>query len=254
MKISPRMSILIIILVINSSMGALFFCDSKEQCEISCNLSFSSASVGTPVLIYGYIIPKRVANITIQMSSNNGTIWNNLAMVLTNPDGNYSYLWFPNKGEYLVKSYVPEYQDYFNATSQTQKIVVSKTLSKITCEISSTQIILGENITIFGNITPTFSDEVITICISSDELSWDELSKVKTSSGGNFLFELKANTSGTYYFKAFWAGDDVFMEAESAKCKLIVEAEADFTIYYIILILFGIIATGYLFLKRTYLK
>ena len=244
-----------IILVFNSSMGGLlFFCDSKEQCEISCNLSFSSASVGTPVLIYGYIIPKRVANITIQMSSNNGTLWNNLAKVLTNPDGNYSYLWFPNKGEYLVKSYVPEYEDYFNATSQTQKIVVSKTLSKITCEISSTQIIIGENITIFGNITPTFSDEVITIYISSDELSWDELSKVKTSSGGNFLLELNANSSGTYYFKAFWAGDDVFMEAESSKCKLIVEAEADFIVYYIFLILFSITAAGYVFLKRIYLK
>lgn len=252
-KCSMKFKIFLIVFLILSFTelsGSVYSSLDKEQSQITCNLPFSSASVGTPIGIFGYISPIRLANVTIQISNDNGTIWNTLAVILTNYNGNYSYLWFPTAGEYLVRAFLHEDKDFLNATSPAQIIIVSKTLSKITCELSSYQVVLGENVTIMGAITPTFSGEQIIIFMSNDEIHWEILTTVDTASGGNYLYIWNTTRTGNFYFKASWLGNDVFIGAESLECKIIVKEEQDLTIYFVLILILATVIAGYFIIKK----
>ncbi len=242
--------IFFLILSFSELSGFVYGSLDKEQSQITCNLSFSSTSVGAPIGIFGYVFPIRLANVTIQISNNNRGIWNTLTVILSDYNGNYSYLWFPTAGEYLVRAFLHEDKDFLNATSSAQIIIVSKTLSKITCELSSSYVMLGENVTIMGVIIPTFSGEQITIFMSNDEIYWETLTIVDTASGGNYLYIWNATKTGNFYFKASWLGNNVFIGAESLKCKIIVEEEQDLTIYFVFALILVTVIAGYFIIKK----
>lgn len=226
----------------------------KEASSVTCNLSFSSATIGMPVLIYGFVTPPRSANVTVQTSDNNGSTWINLAVVLSDQNGNYSYLWILiSEGVWWVRAFWSGDNRYLNATSPEQVIEVSKALSQVTCEVSSKRIMLGENVTISGAILPIHPIETVTIYISNDEVNWHILANVKTVSGGNYFYIWKPSSTGTYYFKSSWLGDKVFMKADSPDRELTVEEKSENSglgLLYTILGLVFAVAVGGLFLLR----
>jgi len=246
---------LFIILASPTGICPVFYTSSgKEPSRITCNLSFSSASIGMTALIRGFIAPPHSANVTIQISDDNGSTWIDLDTVPSNQNGNYSYLWvLTSEGTWQVRSFWPGDDIYLNATSPEQVIVVSKVLSQVTCEVSSKRIMLGDNVTISGAILPIHPSETVTIYISDDEVNWQVLANVETVSGGNYFYVWKPASTSTYYLKASWPGDKVFMKAESPDRVLIVEEkskDSGLGLMYIILGLVFVGAVGGFFLLR----
>lgn len=237
---------LLIILASPTGMGYVSHSNSgKETSHITCNLSFSSAIIGMTDLIRGFIAPPHSANVTIQISDDNGSTWIDLAVVTSDQNGNYSYLWvLTSEGTWRVRSFWPGDDIYLNATSPEQVIVVSKALSQVTCEVSSRRMMLGDNVTISGTILPIHPSEKVTICISDDEVNWHILANVETVSGGNYFYVWKPESTGTYYFKASWPGDDVFMKAESPHCVLIIEEKSKDSGLGLMYIILGLVFVG----------
>jgi len=245
----------LIVLALPTGMYSVFCSNfDKEPSSITCNLSFSSATIGMPVLIYGFIAPPRSANVTVQISDDNGSTWIDLAVVSSNLYGNYSYLWIlTSERIWWVRAFWSGDDVYLNATSPEQMIAVSKALSEVTCEVSSKKIMLGENVTISGAILPIHPSETVAIYISNDEISWQVLIEVKTVAGGNYFYVWTPTVTGTYYLKASWPGDKVFMKAESPDRVLIVEEKSEDSglgLMYIILGLVFVGAVGGFFLLR----
>jgi len=227
---------------------------SKEPSSITCNLSFPSATIGMLVSIYGFIAPPRSANVTVQISDDNGSTWIDLTVVLSNPNGNYSCLWIlTSEGVWQVRALLSGDDIYLNATSPEQTMVVGKNLSEVTCKVSSMKVTLGENVTISGEILPIHPGETVTIHISNDGVNWQVLANVKTVSGGNYFYVWTSASIGTYYFKASWSGDKAFMKAESLDRTLIVEEkgkDGGLGLIYIVLGLVFVGAVGGFFLLR----
>ena len=252
------LKILLIFVILASRTGiypAFYSSSSKEPSRITCNLSFSSAKIGMVVLIYGSIAPPHSANVTIQISDDNGSTWIDLAVVLSKQNGNYSYLWtFTAEGVWRIRASWPGDNAYLNATSPEQTMIVGKNLSQVTCEVSSKKVTLGENVTISGAILPIHPGHTVTIYISNDEVIWQVLANVETVSGGNYFYVWTPVSTGTYYLKASWPGDKAFMKAESTDRLLIVEEKSKDSglglIYTILGLVFVGVVGGFFLLRR----
>jgi len=247
---------LLIILASPTGICSVSYSNSgKETSRITCNLSFSSATIGMQVLIYGFIAPPHSANVTIQISDDNGSTWIDLAVVLSKQNGNYSYLWtFTAEGVWRIRASWPGDNAYLNATSPEQTMIVGKNLSQVTCEVSSKKVTLGENVTISGAILPIHPGHTVTIYISNDEVIWQVLANVETVSGGNYFYVWTPVSTGTYYLKASWPGDKAFMKAESTDRLLIVEEKSKDSglglIYTILGLVFVGVVGGFFLLRR----
>jgi len=242
------LKILLIFVILASRTGiypAFYSSSSKEPSRITCNLSFSSATVGMQALIYGFIAPPHSANVTIWISDDNGSTWIDLAVVLSNQNGNYSYFWtFTAERVWRIRASWPGDNAYLNATSPEQTMVVGKNLSKVTCEVSSNKVTLGENVTISGVILPIHPGHTVTIYISNDEVVWQVLANVETVSGGNYFYVWTPVSTGTHYLKASWAGDEAFMKAESPDRVLIVEEKSKDSSLGLMYIILGLVFVG----------
>ena len=93
--------------------------------SISCSASPSSIIVGEAVMISGSINPARSAEVTIDISTDDGASWTSLTTVTSNADGNYEYEWNPEVGSYEIKASWDGDGGYFGASSETVNVSVS---------------------------------------------------------------------------------------------------------------------------------
>ena len=110
---------------------------------------------------------------------------------------------------------------------------ITKIPSSITCNVSSTSFIVGENVTISGEINASESTEV-TIKVSTDEgETWDTLTTMTTGSEGNYSHTWTPTSAGSYQLKASWPGNEMYTEAVSGAVAVTVE-EAGSNITWIV--------------------
>jgi len=94
--------------------------------SISCSASPSSVIVGEPITISGSINPARSAEVTIEVSAEDGASWTSLTTVTSNADGSYEYEWNHEVGTYEIKASWDGDGGYFGATSETVNVIVSE--------------------------------------------------------------------------------------------------------------------------------
>lgn len=97
----------------------------KAKSMITCEVSDQSVRLGSKVKISGSIWPIHLALVFIQVSKDEGTTWDNLAMAASE-SGNYSYEWNPaTAGAYLLRAFWTGDMDHKKMTSPSVRIEVT---------------------------------------------------------------------------------------------------------------------------------
>ena len=180
----------------------------------------SSYTPGSVVVISGTVTPPGTP-VAIQVKSPSGsTVW--IDSVTSDSSGSFSSSFtLPSSAElgtYTVYASV-------SGGNKTTTFTVSTgppppppppppTLKKssITIYSSSSNVTVNENITIFGSLNPSLTNEKITISIVSPSGSYT--AKV-TTKGGNYSYTLNLTLPGTWYFKASWSGNSEYYSCQS---------------------------------------
>jgi len=87
--------------------------------------------------------------------------------------------------------------------------------SSITLSVSSSLLIEGSSVTLSGAVSSASVNSVVTIYVRSDNSSWTVLGTVSSSSNGQYSYEWKPRSAGTYFFRASWSGDTGHAGADS---------------------------------------
>jgi len=192
----------------------------KEASSISCSVYPASASYGeVSTTISGSISPlvdeTKSVPVTIQYSPD-GAVWLEIATVTSSSEARYEYVWNPTltPGTYHVRAMWGGSTTYMNATSEAALFTVTKAKTTITCTISSPSLVIGDNITVSGSISPARAGVTLTISYASDGL-WTTLTTVATASDGGCSHVWTPTSIGSYQLRASWEGDAAHLGATS---------------------------------------
>jgi hypothetical protein len=94
-------------------------------------------------------------------------------------------------------------------------------LSSISCQLSSTNILLGDSIFVSGSITPPREAVKVIIYSSVDNSSWSVLTTAITDRDGKYSYRWTPSSAGTFYIKAYWEGDEDYYEACSPQISIV---------------------------------
>ena len=201
----------------------------KMSSSISILASLSTITIGDTATLSGSLTPAwQGEDINIQYRIGGGS-WNDLASVVTDDSGEYSYEWTPTEevGTFQFMASWPGDAEYLSAESSVITVVVGKMSSSITVSVTKTIITYGDTIILSGKITPVRAGVMITIWFKTpDTPEWkDLLSGFQTDENGEYSWEYDPNAATTWQFKASWAGDAITEGAESAVVTVEVLAE-----------------------------
>ena len=185
--------------------------------KVSCEASSSSITIGNSITISGSISPAVLANVTIQISTDNGTTWNDLTTLPSAPNGNYSYTWTPESaGSYELKASSEGDTSISEANSRTVTVTVSKIHSTIQHSVSSSLITEGDPVTISGVIDPAVSGKIVTLNIKKPDGSTLNRT-VATGSDGSFVDSFWPDAVGYWSVTALWNEDSTHAGASSSE-------------------------------------
>jgi PKD repeat protein len=103
-------------------------------------------------------------------------------------------------------------------------VTLKKSNSSIFITLSRTSILVGENLTISGSVTPTRPGVNVTIHYKLDEeTAWNTLTIVQTDENSQYSFTWTPSEPGTYNIKAGWDGDYRTVKAESDVKTVVVQ-------------------------------
>ncbi len=80
----------------------------------------------------------------------------------------------------------------------------------------------ASTVTLKGSLSPTKTNENVTIYLGIGGLPWTILKTVQTSSDGTFEYVWKTNTSGIFAIRASWIGDNTFAGSTSGTASTMV--------------------------------
>ncbi|MBS7621841.1 Ig-like domain repeat protein [Candidatus Bathyarchaeota archaeon] len=86
--------------------------------------------------------------------------------------------------------------------------------SKLSLTASSTFVMQGDTITLFGQLKPNLPNENITIYVKVDNYPWTA-HVTTTNPDGKFTYILRLNEAGTCYIRASWSGNDDYAGTDS---------------------------------------
>jgi hypothetical protein len=96
----------------------------KANSMITCEVSNQVVDLGSIIRISGSLWPVHLALAFVQVSKDEGSTWENLAMA-TIENGNYSYLWTPTAaGSYLLRTFWAGDMDHKKMTSLVVRVEV----------------------------------------------------------------------------------------------------------------------------------
>jgi len=87
--------------------------------------------------------------------------------------------------------------------------------STISLTISSTYLIQGGVVTLYGQFSPILQNKTVVIYVKLNNSPWTVLATATTDSSGQFTHVWKAETAGICYIRASWSGDDEYAGADS---------------------------------------
>ena len=128
---------------------------------------------------------------------------------------------------HMMAPYLISRSGSFFTDTESSRIVIQaatwRVPSSITCSVSQSNIMLGENVTIWGRINPARSAEV-TIEISTDGgETWAPLITVTSNADGTYKHVWEPDRSGSYKIKASWKGDSSYFGASSEPVTITVK-------------------------------
>jgi hypothetical protein len=101
------------------------------------------------------------------------------------------------------------------APGQVSATYQTLTPSTISLTVSSTFVLQGWSVTLYGQLSPTLQNESITIYAKINNSPWIVLGTVNTDSGGNFKYDWTAEVAGICNIRASWSGNDEYAGADS---------------------------------------
>jgi len=202
----------------------------KGGSKISIHIDKNFISLGDSVTISGSINPAVDASVTIEYRREGGS-WGKLATVSAH-NGKYSYKWTPSsEGKYYLRSSWPGNNRYFEATSSTISLTVSrKQKSSISAEISSTEIIFGENITVSGCLKPALAGVSIKIIYTAPD-GKKIVRTTTTDVNGCFHDTIYPNMSGSWSVKVVWSGNEDYFGSSSPAIDFMVKGFLKASLY-----------------------
>jgi hypothetical protein len=200
---------------VNGIMGLIA---GPEPSTLSLSASPDNMTIGETTTLSGALTPAlegETINIQYRLS---GAAWSDVASVLTDGSGQYSYEWTQTEtaGNFQFKASWSGNADYLPAESIVITVVVRKITSTITITVDKTEIRYGDNLNFAGKITPVRASVSVTLWYKAGVADWEDLlSSFTTDENGEYTRTFGPNRAVTWQFKASWEGDAITEGAES---------------------------------------
>jgi hypothetical protein len=152
-------------------------------------------------------------DIKISYRKTGSQTWNTLATTKTNPDGYYSFRWFPTEaGDYELKANWPGDSTLLPAQTPVIAFVCQHIQTLITIHTSASSTIFGLNTSISGTLANMYGDplEDENIVLSyrfRGVQNWILITSDKTDAAGNYSVAWVPTVTGYYVIKAEWSGN-----------------------------------------------
>lgn len=217
-------------------------------------------ATGSDAIISGAITPTKIGvEVTIYYKTIGSDLWNILSEVVTDDNSVYTYTWHTPTYPGIFNLYAGWSGDNDTQGAESQEIGIEvkyKDPSTITIKIvPGTTVLLGEDVTITGNINPKHTQVTVTIHYRTvGETSWNVLATVETDSESTYSYTWTAPELGKYEVKASWQGDPITSEATSETKTVEIVESIPFDImtylpYIAIIIIVALIVIVYYFKK-----
>ncbi len=193
----------------------------KHDSSISISLSSTSITYGQSITISSQVTPSMSDGTTTLQYSTDQVNWIDISAG-TPSNGYYSVSWTPpNAGTYYLRATWSGNPDYYDSTSSSKTLTVSKASTSLTTSLSSTIITYGSSLTVKASISPSLQGKTVVIQYSLDDANWFVLSSGTTNSAGEYPYTWSPNAE-TYYLRSTWNGDNNYEGSTSTSQQLTV--------------------------------
>jgi len=185
----------------------------------SCDVFPVETKLGESVGVSGFISPAtEEVNVTLTYTKPDLTLLTRT--VWTDSSGFYNDTFTPdNAGTWIVyASWQGEIDHY---VSSHIPFTVSKASTSISCLVSSEKIRLGENVNITGSMSPPLEDVNVTFTFIKPDNS--TLTQTAPLVQGEYVYTYEPDSSGLWYIKTSWLGNDNYEVANSSTRAFAVE-------------------------------
>lgn len=184
----------------------------KKRLYISLQVAPTTMQLGESIEIRGTVTPSEIADITIDISNEEG--FNEKRTLTTSSDGHFSYVFNPGSvGTWYVSASTQDSPEYASFTSETMSFIVKKIKTSLSINVSSSLLYPGEYLTLHGTITPAMSTSLIILMQLGEEERYEN--EVTTSPDGTFSFSYALNNIGNWSVSAVFDGNDDYESAYS---------------------------------------
>lgn len=193
----------------------------KKTSSITLELSSDTITYGECVIISGQIVAEEsiTADVNVEYSYDNVT-WN-IISTTTATNSSYSFSWCPpSAGTYFLRASWGGTDEYYGATSTIARLTVLKASVELSLSVSPSEVTLGEEVTISGELNPALAGVPVLIEYSVNGEMWTTLTTVNTNSEGHFSLRW-IPPLGEIFIKASWSGNENY-EGFSETISLIV--------------------------------
>jgi len=199
---------------------AIYFSLPKIATSVTCRVSPTSASVGDTITIRGQISPSvEGANVELTIKAPDGSI--STLQKKTGSDGSYSGTFTPDQvGTWKVLASWTGDEEHDGATSSEVSFTVTKASTTISIQTSS-QITIGDSITVSGSISPAISGATVTITFKKPDGSTFTRTTA-TGSDGSYSDSYTPTETGSWTVSASLEGDATYEGATSQTLSFIV--------------------------------
>ena len=139
----------------------------------------------------------------------------------TDSSGDFHEQYFLNKtGTWLVWATWNGSEEYFGASSDCRNFTIHKMEITVTCNLTSTSITIGDNITVFGSINRKIENLTINLSFTSRNSTIEQ--KLYTDSNGTYSLSWKPDLKGLWQVNANIEGNASITAAYSNVSKFTV--------------------------------
>jgi hypothetical protein len=185
----------------------------------SCEVFPTKTRLDESVVVSGFVSPA-TENVNVSLTYVKPDLTLLTRTVWTDSYGFYNDTFTPdNAGTWIV--YASWQGDIDHYVSSHVSFTVLKATTSISCLVSSEKIRLGEEIMITGSMSPTFEDLNVTLTFTKPDNS--TITQTAALIRGEYVYTYEPDSSGSWYIKASWVGNDNYEGANSTSHVFAVE-------------------------------
>lgn len=196
-----------------------------KNANLTLELSPKSMIYGETVIASGRLTslegePLPEKEIIIESLREGSTTWEEITRVNTSRNGTFMISWSPQAGNYSIRARWPgEKGIYKESISQPQSLIVNKATAEITCELSNSTILLGEEVEVKVSLSVPTNEGNITLEYMVEGGEWISI-KVGLLENGTYLTTWRPDTSGVFQIRAVWSGGTNYHPATCSPVSL----------------------------------